>query len=429
MVCESVECQHNIIDYNHNLKSGFNGNAVGDEMTAIDEEVSYLKRVLFDTRRPLAVRYRALFRLRNMDGNNEDDTSDDKGDNDYCSYKVRSAVECLCSLLYTPPCEHGALLRHEVAFALGQMQNKEAIGALEYVLRNEDEDSIVRHEAAEAIGAIGVDRDRCCALLEEFRSDSGSKEVRETCELVIARFESFKQRSFHHAEGVSENTFEEEEVEGEGNSCFGSVDPAMPLDEEHDKEIVAAVAAAQQTRVNMNRSTTSSSIDDDYRTAAILSCLESILLNEAAPITRRYGALFALRNRKQQHTGSCVSRGNNSLQKEKNEAEAVQSICRALLQNDASSSALLRHEIAYVLGQLQDDTSVDALKKCLANTAEHPMVRHEAAEALGAVATESCIGFLREYANDDEPIVADSCQIALDMLDRKDSFEYLEVDD
>lgn len=43
-------------------------------------------------------------------------------------------------------------------------------------------------------------------------------------------------------------------------------------------------------------------------------------------------------------------------------------------------------QVAYVLGQLQDKSSTDALVKTLMDTSEHPMVRHEAAEALGAIA-------------------------------------------
>lgn len=47
--------------------------------------------------------------------------------------------------------------------------------------------------------------------------------------------------------------------------------------------------------------------------------------------------------------------------------------------------------MAYVLGQLQDKASTDALVSILKNVHEHPMVRHEAAEALGAIAgTISC---------------------------------------
>ena len=48
-------------------------------------------------------------------------------------------------------------------------------------------------------------------------------------------------------------------------------------------------------------------------------------------------------------------------------------------------SALLRHELAYVLGQMQMDEALPTLKKILSDLNEHVMVRHEAAEALGAI--------------------------------------------
>jgi len=47
------------------------------------------------------------------------------------------------------------------------------------------------------------------------------------------------------------------------------------------------------------------------------------------------------------------------------------------------SSALFRHEIAYVLGQIQHEACVKQLTENLQDTRESPMVRHECAEALG----------------------------------------------
>lgn len=49
------------------------------------------------------------------------------------------------------------------------------------------------------------------------------------------------------------------------------------------------------------------------------------------------------------------------------------------------------------------------------------MVRHEAAEALGAIADTHTVGLLREFATDPEPIVAHSCVVALDVLDYEQS--------
>jgi deoxyhypusine monooxygenase len=60
---------------------------------------------------------------------------------------------------------------------------------------------------------------------------------------------------------------------------------------------------------------------------------------------------------------------------------------------------------------------------------EHAMVRHEAAEALGAIADASCVALLKEFATDCEPIVADSCVVALDMIEheRSGTLEYADL--
>ena len=59
------------------------------------------------------------------------------------------------------------------------------------------------------------------------------------------------------------------------------------------------------------------------------------------------------------------------------------------------------------------------------------MVRHEAAEALGSIADPQCLQLLQTHCSDPEPIVADSCIVALDMLEFEASgqLEYAEVVD
>eukprot|EP00850_Spirogloea_muscicola_P023393 SM000353S13169 [mRNA] locus=s353:71036:73341:- [translate_table: standard] len=120
--------------------------------------------------------------------------------------------------------------------------------------------------------------------------------------------------------------------------------------------------------------------------------LRKLLLDERADMFDRYAALFGLRN--------------------KGGPAEVGAIVEAL----ACQSALLRHEIAYVLGQLQDRSSVAALEVVLQDLSEHPMVRHEAAEALGSIADAKSVRLLQKYQQDLEPIVAQSCDVALDML-------------
>ena len=92
-------------------------------------------------------------------------------------------------------------------------------------------------------------------------------------------------------------------------------------------------------------------------------------------------------------------------------------------------SALFRHEIAYVLGQIQSDACVHQLYESLADTQEAPMVRHECAEALGAIATPETTKLLQNYLNDTERVVRESCIVALDMseYENSDQFQYADT--
>lgn len=67
------------------------------------------------------------------------------------------------------------------------------------------------------------------------------------------------------------------------------------------------------------------------------------------------------------------------------------------------------------MGQLQHPGAAPALMKVLENLDEHAMVRHEAAEALGAVTTEDSLQFLQRFINDGVPAVKDSVEVAIDI--------------
>ena len=69
---------------------------------------------------------------------------------------------------------------------LGQMKNPSALPTLERVLRDLKEDPMVRHEAAEAMGAISSVQSM--PILKEFLNDE-RREVRETCEIALAKVE------------------------------------------------------------------------------------------------------------------------------------------------------------------------------------------------------------------------------------------------
>ncbi|KAG5250502.1 hypothetical protein OIU76_006784 [Salix suchowensis] len=291
----------------------------------------FLCERLVDQTQPIHERFRALFSLRNLKG---------PGPRNALIHATRDSSN---------------LLAHEAAFALGQMQDAEAIPALEAALNDLSLHPIVRHEAAEALGAIGLESN--IPLLKNSLIDDPAQEVRETCELALKRIEEMNTTSNVDVSSVAEK------------SPFMSVDPAAPA-------------------------LSCSSVDE----------LRGVLLDEKRSMYERYGALFALRN----HGGD----------------EAVSAIVDSL----AASSALLKHEVAYVLGQLQNKVTSAALCRILKDANEHPMVRHEAAEALGSIADEQSVALLEEFSKDPEPLVAQSCEVALSMLEFErsgKSFEYL----
>ncbi|XP_030477117.1 deoxyhypusine hydroxylase isoform X1 [Syzygium oleosum] len=301
----------------------------GRGFTASPDVERFLCDRLLDSSQPISERFRALFSLRNLKGP-----------------APRTA-------LIQATRDPSNLLAHEAAFALGQMQDVDAIPALEAVLNDLSLHPIVRHEAAEALGAIGLESN--VPILEHSLAHDPAQEVRETCELALSRIKQLK--AANDSSSMTER------------SPFMSVDPAPPAS-----------------------------------SCSSVGHLREVLLDEERGMYDRYAALFALRN----HGGD----------------EAIKAIIDSL----GANSALLRHEVAYVLGQLQDKAASAELSNILRKTNEHPMVRHEAAEALGSIADDQSMALLEEFSEDPEPIVSQSCEVALSMLEYErsgKSFEYL----
>jgi PBS lyase HEAT-like repeat. len=61
--------------------------------------------------------------------------------------------------------------------------------------------------------------------------------------------------------------------------------------------------------------------------------------------------------------------------------------------------------------------SVPHLIERLVDKDEDLMVRHEAAEALGAIGDRTALDVLERFVDDEEVVVAESCEVALDLLE------------
>lgn len=290
-----------------------------------EQEVEAIGKTLVDSTQPLQARFRALFTLRGLGGP------------DAISWISRGFEDS------------SALLKHELAYCLGQMRDPRAIPVLVSVLQDRNQEPMVRHEAGEALGAIG--NPEVLGLLQQYSTDP-VVEVAETCQLAVRRLEWLQQ---HPGEAT----------------CAGpylSVDPAPPAAE------------------------------------GDVGRLRETLLDEAQPLFDRYRAMFALRN-----VGG---------------KEAALALAEGL----KCGSALFRHEVGYVLGQLQHEAAVSELAATLARTTESPMVRHECAEALGAIARPACLAALREYITDPERVVRESCEVALDMYEYENGQDFQYAD-
>uniref|UniRef100_A0A1L8EH38 Deoxyhypusine hydroxylase n=1 Tax=Haematobia irritans TaxID=7368 RepID=A0A1L8EH38_HAEIR len=289
------------------------------------EQIKSIGSVLNNKDRPLKERFRALFTLKNLGGD--------------------QAIEEISRGFS----DESALLKHELAYCLGQMQDKKALGILTKVLEDTTQEPMVRHEAAEAMGAIGDES--ILPILEKYKNDP-VVEVAETCSIaldLVKWLQSGKQV-------VDKNP-------------YASVDPSPPA----------------ENNITVKE-------------------LKAIYLDPKQSLFDRYRAMFSLRNLRTEESVLALTEGLKD------------------------SSALFRHEVAFVLGQLQEPCSIPYLKENLEDKLENEMVRHECAEALGAIATEECINILSRYAEDEKRVVKESCVIALDMCEYENSPEFQYAD-
>ncbi|CAG9827000.1 unnamed protein product [Diabrotica balteata] len=287
-----------------------------------ESQIRNIGKVLNDSSRPLKERFRALFTLRNIGG--------------------ELSIHCIATCFS----DSSVLLKHELAYCLGQMQDEKANPILTRILEDVKQEPMVRHEAGEALGAIGSIES--IKILEKHKNDPVI-EVAETCQLALDRIKWLQSQK--QDEKLSANP-------------YNSVDPAPPC---QDTDVPA---------------------------------LKKVLLDENASLFERYRAMFSLRN----------------LQT----TESIDALGTAL----QYGSALFKHEIAFVLGQLQDERATKYLKQSLEDSLENEMVRHECAEALGAIATEECTEILTKYLEDPKRVVKESCEVALDMCEYENSPEF-----
>jgi len=262
--------------------------------------------------------------------------------------------------------ERSVLMRHEIAYVMGQIGNALAIPRLVEMLDDDQEDEVTRHEAAEALAAIDA-----VGSMHHFERYANSESLRllaQTCELA-----------------------------------------AEATQRQGEKGAIPVCVCQQYEKVTTQRSIEYQSKDPaDGIEGATMEDIPSLgrqLQDESAPLYSRYQAMFTLRNL----GGQC----------------AVRQLAEGL-RND-SDSPCFRHEVAFVLGQMEDQHATAALIEALAKPDEHEVVRHEAAIALGSIGEDACKLALQQFKDDEVPMVAESCQAGLSILAYWKYWEELEA--
>lgn len=141
--------------------------------------VEELGNELMNTSLPLFVRYRAMFALRDLASPPD----------------LPTAVPAVHALARGFE-DSSDLFRHEIAFVFGQLSHPASIPALTSALSNLEEASMVRHEAAEALGSLG-EEDGVEDTLKKFLKDH-DQVVRESVVVALdmAEFERGEQKEY-----------------------------------------------------------------------------------------------------------------------------------------------------------------------------------------------------------------------------------------
>ncbi|KAJ5703704.1 hypothetical protein N7493_011629 [Penicillium malachiteum] len=330
----------------------------------VDGTVLTLRKVLVSESEPLARRFRALFSLKHL----------------AClqppTEKTLPAIQAIAAGFAS----QSALLKHELAYCLGQTRNPDSVSYLQQVVKDVEEDAMCRHEAAEALGALGYAES--LDILKKLRDDENELEiVRETCDIAVDRivWENSEERK---AEKLKPSSFADL---SNALLCsdFTSIDPAPPMPLKANEPSIPE--------------------------------LEKTLLDTKLPLFQRYRAMFGLRDLASPPDLPTA-------------VDAITSLAKGL----KDPSALFRHEVAFVFGQLCHPASIPCLTECLGDLNEVGMVRHEAAEALGSLGDEEGVeDTLKKFLNDPEQVVRDSVIVALDMaeFEKSGQVEYALVPD
>eukprot|EP01017_Pseudomicrothorax_dubius_P014855 TRINITY_DN1736_c0_g1_i1.p1 TRINITY_DN1736_c0_g1~~TRINITY_DN1736_c0_g1_i1.p1 ORF type:complete len:309 (+),score=100.75 TRINITY_DN1736_c0_g1_i1:100-1026(+) len=303
------------------------------ELLKHPEEKKKSLETLKNSASPTSEKYKAVFTLRTF------------GDPEAIEY-LKEAF---------PYVDDSNLLKHEIAYAFGQLKHRELTEEfLLKVLHNEEENEVVRHEAGEALSNF-LD-EKINEVLEKYVKHSSSL-IAETCQLGLHKYRE-----------------REIALKRCGNQYGGTIEPAPAF-------------TVEELRENFADKFTDSA---DAASAAIAICEDPSI-----ELFKKYRTIYYLRDTK---TRDCL-----------------QALGKLLISQ--KTSPLFRHEVAFILGQLapESEAVLDQLRESIYNESEHEIVRHESLMAVSSITKNKEL--IRSFVGHSSKIISDSAEVAVDLMD------------
>lgn len=268
--------------------------------------------------------------------------------------------------------------RTRAAFYLRTEGSERSAEVLGDALKLRADSALMRHELAYVLGQMGLIQS-CDVLSERLSDESDDLLVRHECAEALGAIGDLGSVPVL----LRHSTHPQPEI---AETCKIALD----LYKHREKEKAAGALKGGGSRTHHYLSVDPAPAADTVKTVEELG---KDLMNTSFSLFERYRALFALRNIDTDESALMLTRGLKD------------------------TSALFRHEVAYVLGQMEKEVTAPALESVLRDTSEHRMVRHECAESLGAIGGPGVQTALRMFVEDEERVVGESCVVALDAMD------------
>jgi len=272
------------------------------------------------------------------------------------------AAECLIKAF--PYQADSELLKHEIGYALGQIKNPSSVDFLVNVIQDDNEFTIVRHEAAEALAYLN--EEKYAELLLKYY-DSPIDELRDTCRIGLSRLQ------------------DPDAMLSKGAAKYGgTLEPAPPFKKEAILEILKEKYGVNVDTLNDN----------------LVDYVFKYILDPDTQVYNKYKATYFLREVESRQA-----------------AEALGNLLKPEYRK--LTGPLLRHEICFIFGQLGDkgEVAINNIIKTMDDLSENEIVRHEALSAYSAISLDKKP--IEKYLNDSSRVVKESAIVCLEMIDNE----------